>query len=151
MSPLAQAGNPSVRWQNRVSRGDCAERRQQRLLEERDAAIEKLRARIHRLERSERRLKDRVVEGDDKFANNDAELGEVRRALESAEEQLNEKEIAMRALISEVHHYQGWWLNEYYCLKVALGLARNQKDKGVKAMREASQARFMKWSGSHQP
>ena len=131
--------------------GHSVERRQQRLIEEKDACIEELKGRIRRLERSERRLKAQVIEGSDNFANKDAELGEVMRALQDAEERLEEKEEVMRGLIKEVHRYQGWWLNEYYCLKVALKLARNQDDKGVKAMRESSHSRFMTWSGIHQP
>lgn len=109
-----------------------------------------MKSHIRRLERSERRLKAQTIQNRDTLANKDAELGETRRALQTAEETLEGKEESLQELIREVHHYQGWWLNEYYCLKVALKLARNKQDLGVQAMKEASHARFMKWSVSHQ-
>ena len=149
LAPVPAAARPH--WYARPERDSRIERTQLRQLHEKDVRIDELTSRIRRLEASERRLKAQILETDDRFANKDAELGEVTRALQIAEERLDEQEKSLGELIKEVHQYQGWWLNEYYCLKVALKLARNQNDKGVKAMKESSHARFMKWSGSHQP
>ncbi|TEB28546.1 hypothetical protein FA13DRAFT_1711830 [Coprinellus micaceus] len=151
---VTQASAPvaaRTHWYVHPGRDGHIERMQLWQLHERDARINELRSHICRLEASERRLKAQVLKSDDRFANKDAELGEVTRALQIAEERLDDQEKTLGGLIKEVHQYQGWWLNEYYCLKVALKLARNQNDKGVKAMKESSHAWFMKWSGSHQP
>lgn len=122
------------------------EEQYQQLLVEKDTDIKQLRARICRLEQAERRLKKKAAERNDYLANKEAELAELRRVAQTAEERNNKQEGVIRGLTGEVEHWRGWWINEYYCLKVALSLTRDPNDQGVKAMKESSQARFVSWS-----
>jgi hypothetical protein len=104
--------------------------------------MQALNARIRALEKSERRLKGRLAE--EKEALKDAQT-EARAAQHQAsilEERLDNEGLAYQHVMRELERYRGWWLNEYYCLKVALRLI-TEPDDGVLAMRESSHARFM--------
>lgn len=119
------------------------------MLIEKDVDIGELQARIRRLEQSERRLKRQLVEGGDRLANKEVELGEVRRALHTLEDVCEEQKESVRELEGGVDRYRRWWMNEFYSLKVALSLARDPSDRGILAMKESSQARFMTWSAEN--
>ncbi|KAJ3532284.1 hypothetical protein NMY22_g7801 [Coprinellus aureogranulatus] len=105
--------------------------------------FDSLKNRLDRLERSEQRLKKMLNRDRERLADKAVELEEALRTLEKLEEKLDQKNETIETLTRDLKRYRSWWLNEYYCLKVALSLARNPKDAGVQAMKESSHARYM--------
>lgn len=101
-----------------------------------------LKARIQTLERAERRVKTRLVQEKENTKDVRADLGAAQHRVSILEERLDNECIAQQRILAELERYRGWWLNEYYCLKVALQMIA-EPDDGVEAMRESSRARYM--------
>ena len=98
--------------------------------------------RIRALERSEKRLKTRLAEEKESLKDAKSNLRSAQHQASILEERLDNEGLAYQSVLKELERYRGWWLNEYYCLKVALQLI-TEPDDGVLAMGESSRARFM--------
>jgi predicted RNase H-like nuclease (RuvC/YqgF family) len=106
--------------------------------------IKMLKGHIERLERAERRLKDQLRKKSECVKDAKGQMEEARSECVIAEENLEEKEQAMEALGREADRYRGWWLTEYYSLKVVLGLVPNKDD--VEVIAASARGRFATYS-----
>ncbi|KAF6760741.1 hypothetical protein DFP72DRAFT_843030 [Ephemerocybe angulata] len=102
--------------------------------------------RADKLERSEQRLKVQLAKA--KEARKDAlvDLEETRTQLLFAEEKLDSREISLEVYKSRAEQYRGWWLNEYYSLKVLSHLVPRPDDIGP--IMDSAHARFTMYSDS---
>lgn len=117
------------------------------LLEDNSEAVvlEALKARVRQLESSERRLKTKLRHDKELLEDARGTLEEVQNELLDAEEELDKSEGILKATRQEVDRYRGWWLNEYYSIKVLLQLVPNPRE--VAAIAATSHSRFMTYSG----
>ncbi|KAJ3542864.1 hypothetical protein NMY22_g3350 [Coprinellus aureogranulatus] len=104
--------------------------------------IQALNARIRALEKSERRLKARLLEDKESLKDSQAALQAALYQGAILEERLDNAITVQRDVRAELERYRGWWINEHYCLKVALQVIVDPDD-GVLAMRESSRARYL--------
>ncbi|TEB24444.1 hypothetical protein FA13DRAFT_1714729 [Coprinellus micaceus] len=110
------------------------------------AEIEVLKGRIRELESSERRLRDKLAIRGELLKDARGEREEARTECVKVEEALEEKEKTLEAVTNEANRYRGWWLTDYYSLKVVLGLVPNKED--VEAIASASRDRFITYSAA---
>ena len=103
--------------------------------------VKAMKARILALERSERRLKSRLIEEKESLKDTKADLEAAQYQASILEERVDQEVAARKQVAAELERYRGWWLNEYYSLKVALQMIADPDD-GVAAMQESSHARF---------
>ena len=101
-----------------------------------------MRSCILRLERSEQHLKRKLAEKAELFKDMKVERDEARTEWLRAEERLEERGELLSAINRDLDRYRGWWLTEYYCLKVVLKLIPDWERKGVEAISASSLARF---------
>ena len=99
-----------------------------------------LRARIQSLERSENRLKQQIRDKLETMKDMKVEMDQAKNEALEAEERREETTVHVQELERDLEKYQGWWLTDYYSLKVVLGLVPNKQD--VKHIALASRARF---------
>lgn len=74
------------------------------------------------------------------------ERDEARTECMKAEEALEERGLQLEAMTREADRYRGWWLTDYYSLKVVLGLVPNKKD--VEVIGAAAHSRFATYSAA---
>ena len=110
------------------------------------AEIAALTRRIREYERSERRLKKQMGVKAELIKDARGERDEARTECVKAEEALEEKEQTLEIVTREANRYRGWWLTDYYSLKVVLGLVPNKKE--VEAICAASRDRFLTYSAA---
>lgn len=103
-----------------------------------------MKERIEKLERSEKRLKIQLQGKAESVKDAKVTMEEARTEWLKAEERLEEKERSVEALQREAERYRGWWLTEYYSLKVVLGLVPNKED--VEVLASSARARFVAYS-----
>jgi hypothetical protein len=72
------------------------------------------------------------------------ERDEARTECVKAEEALEEKEKTLEVVTREANRYRGWWLTDYYSLKVVISLVPNKEE--VEAISAASRDRFAAYS-----
>ncbi|TEB30439.1 hypothetical protein FA13DRAFT_1710451 [Coprinellus micaceus] len=82
--------------------------------------IEELQAQVERMDRSERRLKKRVSEGQELVKDIRVEVEEARAEALRAEGKADEMAAGMEALRRDFNQYRGWWLTENRSLKLVL-------------------------------
>ncbi|TEB19264.1 hypothetical protein FA13DRAFT_1719018 [Coprinellus micaceus] len=108
------------------------------------AEINTLKERIAEIERSERRLKLQLQRKAESVKDAKVEKDEARTEWLKAEEKLEEMERTVETLRREAERYRGWWLTEYYSLKVVLGLVPNKQD--VEVIASSARGRFVTYS-----
>jgi chromosome segregation ATPase len=114
----------------------CGARELARVKEE--ANILKHRVRV--LERSERSLKRKLAERKEELKDVMTELQGTRTELILAEEKLGDMGTRLHLVQREFEKYRGWWLTEYYSLKVVLELVSRRDN--VEEIAASSRARF---------
>lgn len=110
--------------------------------------IDSLNVRIHGLERTERRLKKQLLEERERLKDSKVDAEGARNSLVLMEEKICEAEATIAALRQDVERFRGWWLNEYYSLKVLLTLVPQESKGDVRHIVHAAHARFATWSTS---
>ncbi|KAF6765306.1 hypothetical protein DFP72DRAFT_839163 [Ephemerocybe angulata] len=108
------------------------------------AALAILNARIRRLEVSERRLKQRLEQRAEDLRDSKTELEGTVTELLRAQEQMDRQEEYLKGLRTQVDKYRGWWLNEYYFVKLLLGMI--PKPAEVAVIAASSHARYKAYS-----
>jgi hypothetical protein len=109
-------------------------------------AIDSLNIRIHKLEKSEQRLRRQLKEEKDRMKNSKAEAEGALNLLVLTEEKMCEIEAVMAVLRQDVDRYRGWWLTEYYSLKALLAMIPRDRRGGVYHIAESAHARFATFS-----
>lgn len=109
-------------------------------------AIDSLNVRIHKLERSEQRLRRQLKDEKDRTKNSKAEAEGTLNLLVLAEEKVCEIEAVMAALRQDVDRYRAWWLTEYYSLKALLAMIPRDRRGDVYHIAESAHARFATFS-----
>ncbi|KAJ3546961.1 hypothetical protein NMY22_g1842 [Coprinellus aureogranulatus] len=110
------------------------------------AEIEELKRRVIALQRAESSLKARLRNKSEAMKDTKGELQEARTECLKAEEALDEKEREVETLQREADRYRGWWLSEYYSLKVVLGMMPYRKD--VEAMASSAKDRYRAYASA---
>lgn len=119
-----------------------AQLRQQ--ITDQEIAIEALNRQIRVLEQSERRLKTRLCEEKEFVKDIKAEFEAAQNEALILAERLHNEKVNLKESTRDLERYRGWWLNEYYSLKVALQMIPDEDlDDGVQAMAASSHAQFV--------
>ena len=103
--------------------------------------VARLEARILHLERSARRLKSQLENEKENRKDSRAEIHEARNESIILAEEMEKREAQLEQLQRQVDRYRGWWINEYYFVKVLLQIVPNPKD--VEHIAAASHRRHM--------
>jgi chromosome segregation ATPase len=107
---------------------------------------EALKHRLQVLERSERNLKLKLLKRKEDLKDVMTELQGTRTELILAEEKIGEMGDQLHLTRREFEKYRGWWLTEYYSLKVVLDLVSRRDN--VEEIASSSRARFLAHSGA---
>ncbi|KAJ3503517.1 hypothetical protein NMY22_g18225 [Coprinellus aureogranulatus] len=110
-----------------------------------ERTIAELKARIQDLERSEKRLKDRLGEKGEELKDHKEEAKGRLLLLVEAESKLEEMEHSLRNAQVEGNRYRNWWLSDYHSLKAVIQLIPRRHD--VEAIASSSLARYKTYRG----
>lgn len=112
------------------------------------AHIRHLEAFIKILEKRNHRLRRELRAARQDEKNLEGELQEAQQGMEDIQERLGKAEDSVRTARSEVDRYRGWWLNEYYFVKVLLQMLSIHQRKEVEPIAVSSHARYYYHSSS---
>ncbi|KAF6744220.1 hypothetical protein DFP72DRAFT_857819 [Ephemerocybe angulata] len=93
--------------------------------------IANLHARAERAERSQKRMKAQLTKEKELRKDTAVELEETRNELLDMEERLDTMNQTLKRYQAEAERYRGWWLNEYYSVKVLARLVPRPAELSV--------------------